>query len=237
MEPKNKKLVRGVGANDADCVVVKRDKMSKKVSGIYALCCPYTGEVRYVGQSVDIYRRYKAHTSKTKRKLPVNNWCKSLADNGEKPELKILEETINLDFAEKKWIKKYGLKNLLNLQPGGRCAVYSGSRPEGWREDDPFYVPGVKNPYLILQQVWFPFRRMRAYKVASKKWGMLKKELDSQEGYLQFQLYACKEVQRLGNDAQIKEAEEWVIQAVKRANRLIGTSVTLVYNDGIEVTP
>lgn len=58
---------------------------------IYALSCPITGQVRYIGKSVSPIRRFRAHL-----KAPENcrrtNWIRSLSAKGLEPILEILAQ-------------------------------------------------------------------------------------------------------------------------------------------------
>lgn len=208
-----------------------------KISGIYALACPDTLRVRYVGQSIDVYRRYKAHCSNTKRNLPVNRWCKKLKESGKNPELVILEETTNLDEEEIKWINKIGIKHLLNIHKGGKVCISETKRGKSTdNEDDILYIPEFKNPFLIFQQVMFPYRRTSAYEKSMKIWKRFKSKCTKDIDILYFQMWVCKEIQKLGKDSQIKEAEAWVKEAVRKSNKKHDVKITLVYNDGVEVT-
>jgi hypothetical protein len=79
----------------------------EKVSGIYALKLNDT--IFYIGQSNNIYKRYKDHCrlSNNKSNTKRCNWLSSLIKKGEFPELEILEITNNLDSREIFWIKHY----------------------------------------------------------------------------------------------------------------------------------
>lgn len=68
---------------------------------IYAIICPFTKRVKYVG--------------KTK-------WILDILAKGLKPEIMLLEivsDEIRWDVIEKKWINHFGLENLLNENIGG----------------------------------------------------------------------------------------------------------------------
>jgi len=104
-------------------------------AGIYALCLK--GEVKYIGQSKNIQKRYRQHCSlaqnvgKTKR----NEWLYSILENGIIPELILLEETNDLDSREIYWINKYKDQNLVNTARGGKlmwhCRKSKESKPWG----------------------------------------------------------------------------------------------------------
>ena len=73
---------------------------------IYALKCPVSGEIRYVGKSNDPETRYKKHcspsTNERKRK-----WIMWLRSQGRRPELIVLEEVPRAECkdAENAWIQ------------------------------------------------------------------------------------------------------------------------------------
>lgn len=61
---------------------------------IYALCDPYTGEVRYVGKSDDPARRFRDHLTQgqlNRHKTRKNSWIKGLLAQGTEPILDILD--------------------------------------------------------------------------------------------------------------------------------------------------
>lgn len=87
---------------------------------IYALICPKTKHIRYVGKSVEPYKRYLNHLTENS-KTHKNNWLKSL--NDDKPEFMILDICNEEDwiFWEQYWIsqcKTWGY-NLTNMTIGG----------------------------------------------------------------------------------------------------------------------
>lgn len=92
---------------------------------IYTLEHPETNEIRYVGKTTNIKRRYHQHTN-LKMTLSstthLNNWLKSLLKENKKPIIKILEECVeNWQEREIYWIaqfKAWGF-NLCNHTKGG----------------------------------------------------------------------------------------------------------------------
>jgi hypothetical protein len=97
----------------------------KDESGIYALLCPKTKQIRYIGQSVNIQRRYQAHCANYAKKADTNNkyynWIRSIND---KPLLKVIEYTENLDEREIFYIKKYSKTcDLVNYEIGGKRTI------------------------------------------------------------------------------------------------------------------
>ena len=89
-----------------------------KIIYIYTLSHPITNEVRYVGKTINIKRRYKQHLY-DKRGSHKASWVKSLKNDGLKPILTIIEECNNDNWAEREifWISQFD--NLTNLKAGG----------------------------------------------------------------------------------------------------------------------
>lgn len=84
---------------------------------IYTLSHPITNEVRYVGKTINIKRRYKQHLY-DKRTTHKANWIQSLRKKGLKPVLTIVEICEeNWQEREVFWISQFD--NLTNFLPGG----------------------------------------------------------------------------------------------------------------------
>ena len=100
---------------------------------IYALCCPDSGEVRYVGKANNPNNRIKGHIRDGSSE--ANNhkvqWLKGLLAAGKQPKLKILAK-VPLKFweiAEREYITLYrGLmgKKLTNIGDGGEGTSNAG---------------------------------------------------------------------------------------------------------------
>lgn len=76
---------------------------------IYALKCPFTEEVHYVGKSTSGIVRPLSHMSKSNSDK-INEWVISLKAIGSKPDIEIIEnvsDNINIDEREQYYIKKY----------------------------------------------------------------------------------------------------------------------------------
>lgn len=91
---------------------------------IYGLAHPRTHQVRYVGKSKNVRRRYSEHLSVTRKgdkSFHLYHWLRKLQRQGLKPELVILETVMKEEWTEKEryWIAHYGLENLCNMNEGG----------------------------------------------------------------------------------------------------------------------
>lgn len=96
---------------------------------IYALCCPVTSEVRYVGKTIDPARRLRHHMSEARRlpHLHKSRWIKTLVAEGLRPMIKVLEVVPEAEWeaAERRWIASFS--NLTNAAEGGSgCPVGVG---------------------------------------------------------------------------------------------------------------
>jgi len=121
------------------------------VSGIYALHCPFSGEIRYVGRSKDIGKRLSKHLSlSTKDNTYYGNWIRSLT---EKPLTSVLELTDNTASREIYWIKA--------MRNSGARLVNTGAGGEGAPDDSVFKLTsavkkmfrGSKNIKILCDQV------------------------------------------------------------------------------------
>ena len=92
---------------------------------IYTLACALTGEVRYVGKTIDLRTRLMTHKSK-RSNVALHQWIRSLLNSGSEPVMELLETLYEADDtswkeAERFWIatlRFYGCR-LLNLDKGG----------------------------------------------------------------------------------------------------------------------
>lgn len=105
---------------------------------IYTLAHPITGEVRYVGKTDNLARRFSTHTTSLTYKNYTTNWIKSLKSSGLKPVMEVLDETDlhNWVVVEQYWIaqfKAWGFK-LTNLTAGGEGS-YGRTPPHTKTED------------------------------------------------------------------------------------------------------
>jgi len=97
---------------------------------IYALCCPISGEIRYIGKSNNPQKRYSKHKSKTSKdnNKSKKEWFNNLISNGLSPKILILEEVDINNWKEKEkfYIKKYKELNynLFNLNGGANGLTF-----------------------------------------------------------------------------------------------------------------
>lgn len=84
--------------------------MNEKLTKIYTLSCPITGEIKYVGKTIQLLEdRLRMHIYETKRTSNKRtNWIKSLLAKDLKPIISLLEE-VGENWAEREqyWIAHY----------------------------------------------------------------------------------------------------------------------------------
>jgi len=82
----------------------------EEVIYIYGLKCPISGNIRYIGKTKRLEKRYYCHLNPDKGDVNRHkkSWIKKLLKQGQKPELVILEKVYDGQWeeAEIKWIKK-----------------------------------------------------------------------------------------------------------------------------------
>jgi predicted GIY-YIG superfamily endonuclease len=98
---------------------------------IYALCCPITEEVKYIGKSNNPKQRLSKHKSVKDNNIDKKLWIDHLLKNNLSPKLKILEEVSIEEWKEKEkfYIKKYkdlGY-NLYNICGGANGSEFGNS--------------------------------------------------------------------------------------------------------------
>jgi len=102
---------------------------------IYILIDPETNQVRYIGKTKSLKRRYNQHISEcSKLKSHKNNWLLLLKNKNLRPEMVVIDETDKDDwvFLEQWYIelyKSWGYK-LTNLTKGGEGAYGYCPTPE-----------------------------------------------------------------------------------------------------------
>lgn len=93
---------------------------------IYGFVCPFSGEIRYVGKTVDLPQRMRMHYGAAEMATDTKKvrWLKKVLSHGFFPEVKILEEANEINWAEREawWIMyltSEGFK-LTNTTRGGQ---------------------------------------------------------------------------------------------------------------------
>jgi group I intron endonuclease len=100
---------------------------------IYGLSDPLTKEVRYIGKTNDLHKRYLRHLSRSQRETNHRAcWIKHLLNNGVKPEMFIVETVKDDDWqeAERFWLIQFRVAGarLVNTTDGG-----TGGKTCDWR--------------------------------------------------------------------------------------------------------
>jgi predicted GIY-YIG superfamily endonuclease len=116
---------------------------------IYALHCPKSDEIRYIGKSKNPEKRLKEHIG-GKKKYPVSLWSISLLKQGLCPKMTIISEVDEKDW-ESEEIKQIQLHkdmgcNLLNIALGGSqvpCTNEQRSK-NGQKTKESFYSDDKK---------------------------------------------------------------------------------------------
>ena len=89
------------------------------MDSIYALCCPITGAIRYIGKAKDPSKRLVGHLRDSLRKqTPVYRWMRKL---GQAPEMRVLMLAWDWRGAERQLIAQARAdgERLLNIADGG----------------------------------------------------------------------------------------------------------------------
>lgn len=100
--------------------------MTKKVK-IYAIICPITKDVKYIGKTFGTLKdRLIKHFNSVKDNSKKKIWIIENVKNNIYPEIILIEEidSILSNITEQKWILHYGIDNLLNENKGGGgCSI------------------------------------------------------------------------------------------------------------------
>lgn len=91
---------------------------------IYSLSDPETLQVRYIGKTTNLQRRFRKHINNSKkRKYHSALWIRSLVIKGKEPILNLIEETDKSNWQQREifWIEFYrNQTDLTNILAGGQ---------------------------------------------------------------------------------------------------------------------
>ena len=127
---------------------------------IYILKDPNTNEIRYVGKTINIKRRYYQHTNKNfqeKTKTYVANWILSLLKNKQKPIIESIEQCLNWEEREVYWISYYKNLgcNLCNLAEGGKgCSGYKKTEEQKKKHSEAFKGKNTWTKGMVFSEEW-----------------------------------------------------------------------------------
>ena len=89
------------------------------VTYIYALCCPDSGIVRYVGKANKPHARYKQHLrDRFRSSSPKDAWLQSLVSHNKEPDIRILAASSDWEKDERLYIEKHK-DTVFNIASGG----------------------------------------------------------------------------------------------------------------------
>ncbi len=104
-------------------MATKKKAAAAKTVSIYALCCPDSGEVRYIGKANDPAQRMKSHLRDARRRVtPVYCWINKMLTSGKTPTMRTLFTVASEHWAEeeRRLIAEHRIDGrLLNLADGG----------------------------------------------------------------------------------------------------------------------
>ena len=98
---------------------------------IYALICPVSNEIKYIGKSKNPKTRYNQHIRKLDKQLtPKRRWLEGLFEKGLKPDIKILKECKEGDGRElEQYYCDMNRNTILNIHNPGK-----GMKSNKWGE-------------------------------------------------------------------------------------------------------
>jgi group I intron endonuclease len=106
-----------------------------KIVYIYSLTDPETEQMRYVGKSINLKKRFSQHLRRSpKRNHHCANWIKSLLKKNLQPKLDVIEEATEDNWKEREiyWIafyrERYDLTNISEGGTGGATFGFQGKK-------------------------------------------------------------------------------------------------------------
>ena len=201
-------------------------RMEKSVCGVYALIDPVTDEIRYIGQSSNIKKRYFAHM-RADTEYPVSRWVTKLKRANAKPELLVLELCESPVSKEKAWIDRAKLAgcNLLNLHEGGAypSQSLSGTSEKIWA------VHGLQSPYRMLMCHIMPMvKSSQRIKTWFANFSAERKNCKTEEQLLDFEIKAARICHEFGNKTLELKIERWLMSVYEKVNAKYSGKLVLV---------
>jgi hypothetical protein len=214
--------------------LVAKIHRTKGRSGVYALKECGSDVVRYVGRSKNIGARFAGHKS-SKSNLPSAKWVKSLMKQGRRVDVVVLEYHERPEEIEARWIEKYRADGQadLNLHDGGKGFPMNG----GGKCQGVWSVESVASPFNIMFKCLWKYQKTKAAREISAHWKKAWADAKTEKEKILVQVKCFHVVQNLGTSELIDQAEKWAISASKSINGKYPKMVSLVYADGVEVTP
>jgi hypothetical protein len=97
--------------------------LEEKTVQLYAIVCPESGEIRYIGKANNTHKRLATHLyDSVRRNTPLYRWMRALAKKGLIPEIRVLEIVAAKDWQAREvaLIAEYRKTHkLLNVADGG----------------------------------------------------------------------------------------------------------------------
>lgn len=213
------------------------EKENLNCSGIYALVCPDSGEIRYVGRSNNINRRFADHLySKKASSTPVSEWIYYLDKKNKKPECVILEKHENPIEIEKIWIdraRKESSDTLLNVLKGGEnefkwCVNYNHKI---------WVAEGLPTPFKKwISIVWIGAKNNKKISNHIAEVRDLRRSLKSEKDILSFEMHVAQYLYNKFPKHQ-EYVAEWAEKVAPKVNKKYPGKFSIEYKDGTVVTP
>lgn len=152
---------------------------------VYILTDPRDGQVRYVGISCNVERRYDEHINHDNHNRTKLNWIQGLKDAGLLPQFSVIESELPMETAiarERYWIRHYlnlgaPLTNISGVTKPWQGGIRQ-ARPKKVRKPKRVYR---KSTYLLIEEVaselrvhidvvlkWLSTGELRGYKLGRK---------------------------------------------------------------------
>lgn len=109
-----------MGRNKNDIELGKNERTFRARVEIYALCCPDTMKIMYIGKANDSEKRLKSHYRDMRRRdYPLYMWLRELQYQGKVAVMRIIEVCNEGNWREREKYHIANNDNLLNVAAGG----------------------------------------------------------------------------------------------------------------------